>query len=318
MRSPVIAFGIFAAAAVSPNLVAAAPASPALNGVSNVQHVTAAEASPLHQGGHARRQLPVDLPPVKESHTPQHSADKKHESKPQRPKRALDGNTAGGNAFSGGTSDATGGTIVNESDDDQNTITNNAANAAGTAGESISGDAEGGRGRGFGPGGNAYSGAASRASGGNAINDGGDIANTTGSNVGGNGNASESGDAFGGNAVTKRAYDPYTAGGNAYTGSAGDTSSGSIVNEADSDATITNTGPGTNFGTIGGDSTTGDAEGGRGNGKGPGGNAYSGFAGPTRGGNVVNEGGNIGNTAVTNTGGNGGNSLSGEADGGDA
>lgn len=53
------------------------------------------------------------------------------------------------------------------------------------------------------------------------------------------------------------------------------------------------------FGTSAGESTSGDAEGGRGNGKGPGGNAYSGFAGPTRGGNVVDEGGNIDNTGVT-------------------
>ncbi|KAI0803088.1 hypothetical protein BC629DRAFT_95384 [Irpex lacteus] len=323
MRSPVIAFGIFAAAAVSPTLVSAAPASPRINEVSSVPHVAAADVSGLHPP-HSRRDpqlpsLPLDESGSHAAHNTQHSSSKKHKSKTHHPKRALDGNTAGGNAYSGGTSDATGGTIVNEGEDgDGDTITNDTANAAGTAGESISGDAEGGRGRGFGPGGNAYSGAAGRASGGNAVNDGGDIANTAGSNVGGDGNASESGDAVGGNAVTKRAYDAYTAGGNAYTGTSGDTSSGNIINEADSDATITNTGPGTNFGTVGGDSTTGDAEGGRGNGKGPGGNAYSGFAGPTRGGSVASDGGSIANTGVTNTGGNGGNSLSGDADGGDA
>lgn len=55
----------------------------------------------------------------------------------------------------------------------------------------------------------------------------------------------------------------------------------------------------TDIGDIAGDSTTGDAEGGRGNGKGPGGNAYSGFAGPSRGGNVVNEAGTVDNTGGT-------------------
>ncbi|KAI0706080.1 hypothetical protein BC835DRAFT_1409712 [Cytidiella melzeri] len=314
MRSPVIAFGIFAAAAVSPSLVSAAPTSPRINEVSSVPHVATADASAIHQP-HVPRE--ADLPVLDESHNTHHAATKKHKSKSHH-KRALDGNTAGGNAFSGGTSDATGGTVVNEgSDENGDTITNDTANGAGTAGESISGDAEGGRGRGFGPGGNAYSGASGRASGGNAINDGGDIANEGGSNVGGDGNASESGDAQGGNAV-KRAYDAYTAGGNAYTGSSGDASSGSVINEADDEATVTNTGPGTNFGNTAGDSTTGDAEGGQGDGKGPGGNAYTGFAGPTRGGNVVDEGGNIDNTGITNTGGNGGDSLSGTAEGGDA
>lgn len=54
-----------------------------------------------------------------------------------------------------------------------------------------------------------------------------------------------SGDAEGGDARKKRAYDAYTAGGNAYSGGSGDTSSGNIINEADDEATITNTGPGT-------------------------------------------------------------------------
>lgn len=45
-----------------------------------------------------------------------------------------------------------------------------------------------------------------------------------------------------------------------------------------------------------GTSTTGTAEGGNGDGKGPGGNAYSGTAGPSRGGNLVNSGGSIDNS----------------------
>lgn len=52
------------------------------------------------------------------------------------------------------------------------------------------------------------------------------------------------------------------------------------------------------FGDAAGTSTTGDAEGGQGNGRGPGGNAYSGFSGPAQGGSVYNSGGSIGNTAV--------------------
>ena len=122
---------------------------------------------------------------------------------------------------------------------------------------------------------------------------------------------------MGGDATRKRAYDAYTAGGNAYTGSSGNTSSGNIINEADDDATVTNTGPGTStcvfaahlvttdliyrtdIGDMAGNSETGDAQGGDGDGKGPGGNAYSGFAGPARGGNVLSEGGTVDNTGGT-------------------
>lgn len=131
------------------------------------------------------------------------------------------------------------------------------------------------------------------------------------------------GHAFGDPATTsvKRASDYATAGGNAYTGSTGNTGSGNIVNEAgeggDDTSTLTNTGPSSELLFLfpvppfyflplclddvaaAGDSTTGDAEGGRGDGKGPGGNAYTGHAGPARGGNVINEGGTIGNTAAT-------------------
>ena len=63
--------------------------------------------------------------------------------------------------------------------------------------------------------------------------------------IGGPANESTSGDASGGDALKKRAVDSDTAGGNAYTGTSGDTRSGNIVNEAGDDATVTNTGPGT-------------------------------------------------------------------------
>ena len=130
MRSPVIAFGIFAAAAVSPTLVSAAPTSPRINEVSNVPHVAAADASALHQP-HMRREpdlLPIDEPGSHPAHSTQHSSNKKHKTKAHHPKRALDGNTAGGNAYSGGTSDSTGGSIVNEGEDgDGDAITNDTA-----------------------------------------------------------------------------------------------------------------------------------------------------------------------------------------------
>ena len=56
-------------------------------------------------------------------------------------------------------------------------------------------------------------------------------------------------------------------------------------------------------GEVAGTSTTGDAVGGQGNNKGPGGNAYSGATGASRGGNVVNtsEGGGAGGSDIDNT-----------------
>lgn len=43
---------------------------------------------------------------------------------------------------------------------------------------------------------------------------------------------------------------------------------------------------------------TGTAMGGSGDGEGPGGNAYSGYSGPSRGGNVFNSAGTVDNTAM--------------------
>ena len=134
MRSPVIAFGLFAAAAVSPTLVSAAPAPPKINEVQSTSKVAAANAQILHTTPISRSIPEVGgLVPnpngVQPSHTSQHaSSKKKHEHKSSKPKRALDGNTAGGNAYSGGTNDATGGSIVNESNSgDTDTITNETA-----------------------------------------------------------------------------------------------------------------------------------------------------------------------------------------------
>lgn len=135
MRSPVIAFGLFAAAAVSPTLVSAAPASPSQ--MAEIAKVAAANAQTIRPT-HVSRSLggveqtiphPSDLNVESPSANHQHAATKKkHEHKSSKPKRALDGNTAGGNAYSGGTSDATGGSIVNESNSgDGDTITNETA-----------------------------------------------------------------------------------------------------------------------------------------------------------------------------------------------
>ena len=54
----------------------------------------------------------------------------------------------------------------------------------------------------------------------------------------------------------------------------------------------------TDFGSPAGDSTSGEAEGGNGDGKGPGGNAYSGYTGSSRGGDVYNSAGGVTNTAT--------------------
>lgn len=128
-----------------------------------------------------------------------------------------------------------------------------------------------------------------------------------------NGGDSDSGPARGGD-VNRRADDDQTAGGNAYTGSSGNVNGGDVVNEADDNATITNTGGSELFscgrrcrsankifidtaGTAG-QSFTGQADGGDGEGRGPGGNAYTGYTGSSRGGNVVNSAGTITNTAA--------------------
>ena len=125
MRSPVIAFSLFAAAVVSPALVSGAPVSP-IESTNNVSHPVARDAE----------HLPVTAVPVRraQSSSSRHrKSDKSHEHKKTHGssksnsnnsisnaivKRALDGDTAGGNAYSGGTSDSNGGTVVNEADEE--------------------------------------------------------------------------------------------------------------------------------------------------------------------------------------------------------
>ena len=110
MRSPVIAFGILAAT-VSPTLIAAAPTSPNVPGVAavsstasgapnTVPHVPA--AAPGAPGGVPAGSSPLGFFPGIGSHR----------------KRADDSNTAGGNARTGNTNSANGGSVVNNADPD--------------------------------------------------------------------------------------------------------------------------------------------------------------------------------------------------------
>lgn len=100
MRSPVIAFGIFAAT-VSPSLIAAAPTSPSLPGAGAVTgsagtlpapNANSVPSVPGAPGGFFHNLIP-------------------------HPKRANDAGTAGGNARTGNTSTASGGSVVNNADD---------------------------------------------------------------------------------------------------------------------------------------------------------------------------------------------------------
>ncbi|THH32332.1 hypothetical protein EUX98_g1866 [Antrodiella citrinella] len=194
----------------------------------------------------------------------------------------------------------------------------------GATSESFTGEAVGGNGDGYGPGGNAYSGPSGPSNGGFVFNEGGDITNTA-SNAAPNGGVSDSGPAIGGNAngsgfqrrsLRQRAYNDYTAGGNAVSGNSGSVDGGNVINEAGPDDDITNTGG--NAAGDAGPSFSGEAVGGNGLGRGPGGNAYSGYTGSTRGGDVINEAGTVENTAGANTGGAGNMNISGDAIGGDA
>lgn len=161
MRSPVVAFSLFAVA-VSPVLIAAAPAPESPNPGNDIVNKTGVSASNLVS----------------------------HEMK-----RAYDFGTAGGNAYTGATSNASGGTIINDAGSDEGVMNAGGSeymasytyylrlislciDMAGEAGMSVSGSAAGGAGFGHGPGGNAYTGASGKTHGGDVINSGGGIDNT--------------------------------------------------------------------------------------------------------------------------------------------
>lgn len=346
MRSPVLAFSIIAAT-VSPSLIAAAPVNQlggSLSPVESVSHHAIRRQLPStpdptsavgllgSSGGSAtgnqRQEAKANRHRTKSGNKSDRANTRQNTPQPVA-KRAYDGFTAGGNAHSGGSANASGGNVGNFSDDPDEVQINNASNTAGSGSISATGDGIGGNGDGFGPGGNGSSGNSGISRGGDVVNESaGGITNTgPGANTVGTGGLSGSGNAVGGNAggFRKRAFDANTAGGNAYSGASASTSSGSVSNVADPDTDVTNTAD-ANIGpdvVTGGDdgatseSFTGSAEGGDGDGFGPGGNAYSGAAGPSNGGFVFNQGGNI-NNADSNLAPNGGVSDSGPAFGGNA
>ncbi|TCD67526.1 hypothetical protein EIP91_012280 [Steccherinum ochraceum] len=112
-------------------------------------------------------------------------------------RRARDSQTAGGNARTGNTGDVDSGNINNIAGPD-NTITNAGGNNVPPAGDTISGDAVGGRGRNLGPGGNAVTGDTGTANGGYVNNEAGIVNNTGPGNNAGDGGVSRSGEATGG------------------------------------------------------------------------------------------------------------------------
>ncbi|OCH96665.1 hypothetical protein OBBRIDRAFT_883120 [Obba rivulosa] len=121
-------------------------------------------------------------------------------------KRAQDWGTAGGNAYTGATFSASGGSVVNSANEEGFILNTAPANAAGVAGTSMSGTAVGGSGDGFGPGGNSYSGSSGPSRGGSVVNSAGVVVNaagaagTAGPNVAGAGGTAQTGDSIGGNA----------------------------------------------------------------------------------------------------------------------
>ena len=117
MRSPVIAFSIFAAAAVSPALVGAAPTSPNISKVGDIaskQHLPAGSAP--HVPAMVTREFGDKDFGDKEF------GEKHHKHKHDR--RVEDYRTAGGNAYSGGSGTVSGGDVINDADRNDNTITN--------------------------------------------------------------------------------------------------------------------------------------------------------------------------------------------------
>jgi hypothetical protein len=124
MRSPVIAFGLFAAAAVSPTLVGAAPASPNIPANSLTQHP--APGLPAVPGDSATSIPHVgrDLSGLNDSH----KARKSH----KHGRRDEDSDTAGGNAYSGVSGNVSGGNTLNDAGNNEDTLANTDSSKFGT------------------------------------------------------------------------------------------------------------------------------------------------------------------------------------------
>ncbi len=107
MRSPVIAFSIFAAAAVSPTLVGGAPTSPNV-GVSSVPGSAGSAAeTATHAVPHAVRELSLN-----------------NDRRRKLDRRVEDYRTSGGNSYSGSSGTVSGGDVINQAGSDDDTITN--------------------------------------------------------------------------------------------------------------------------------------------------------------------------------------------------
>lgn len=116
MRSPVIAFSIFAAAAVSPALVGAAPTSP---NISQVKDIASKQPS-IPPGAPHVPGIPREF--GDKGFGDKEFGEKHHKHKHDR--RVEDYRTAGGNAYSGGSGTVSGGDVINDADRNDNTITN--------------------------------------------------------------------------------------------------------------------------------------------------------------------------------------------------
>lgn len=113
MRSPVIAFSLFAAATV----VSGAPAAPPTGGLTPKGLPVVGSLT----GGLGARAFDKSDAPIPPSAADVDGVSERHSK--QKGKRAYDYQTAGGNSYTGSTSNTSGGTVVNEGGD-TDTLTN--------------------------------------------------------------------------------------------------------------------------------------------------------------------------------------------------
>lgn len=114
MRSPVIAFGIFAAS-VSPSLIAAAPTGPSARGLPAAPAVPGPSAAGSTVGHSVTGPLPGGMGSSINSGF-SHGTVPSLPSAPAHPgsKRAVNAATAGGSASTGNTNSSNGGSTLNE------------------------------------------------------------------------------------------------------------------------------------------------------------------------------------------------------------
>lgn len=130
MRSPIIAFSLMAAAAVSPSLVSAMPLPPFDVSSPSIPSTPASGLpADLPSPGNPGQQTQTDNP----GSTGRAKQDSKNENEPhnvnEHHRRANDGQTAGGNAYTGPSNDVYGGNVINESGSETNTQSNTLASS---------------------------------------------------------------------------------------------------------------------------------------------------------------------------------------------